>query len=76
MRTASGLVSYLHQMCESTVLRQSWKYIRPNVYAVVGFLATTFNLAVTMYIVVATENPGYVKGLPAPFIHSSVAPFP
>ena len=53
IRTASELVLYLHQMCESTVLRHSWKYICPNVYAVVGLLATTFDLAVTTYMVVA-----------------------
>ena len=38
-----------------------------NVYAVVGLLATTFDLAVTTYMVVAAENAGNVKGLPTHF---------
>ena len=64
----SYIVLYLHHMCESTVLKQSWKYIWSNVYAVVGLLATTFDLAVTTYnMVVAAENAGNVKGLPTHF---------
>ena len=49
--------------------------LRPNVYAVVGLLATTFDLAVTTYMVVAAENAGNVKGLPTHFLHSSLVPY-
>ena len=71
IRTASELVRYLRQMCESTVLRHSWKYKRCSCR-----LATTFDLAVTTYMVVAAENAGNVKGLPTHFLHSSLVPFP